>query len=180
MIPIHVAISENVTTALDAGLAAGADLTPAMAEIARYLASEMRYRFETETAPDGTPWKPSLRVAGWTDRNGHRHPGDGGQTLTLHGDLRNSITEDWGLDYAAAGPEASGGAAVYARIHQEGGTIRAKHSDDGSRRALRTPLGLFAAITIPARPYAGWTPQDDEETLAILTDHLSSAFGGLA
>lgn len=177
---LDVEISENVTAALDQALAATGDMTPAMGEIARFLATQTRLRFREQRDPLGVPWKPSLRVTGYVDADGNRVEGDGGETLTLSGDLRRSIKEDWGADYAAAGPEASGGAAVYAKIHQFGGTIRPKRQADGTphvmTRSLNTPFGRFASVTIPARPYLGWNDESEAGVLDILADHVRETF----
>ena len=173
---LSIALGETVTAGLDRLASHGGDLTPAMGEIARYLASQIETRFSTETDPDGAPWKPSERVAGYTDADGRHHPGDGGQTLTLHGYLRRSMREDYGSDYAAAGPQASGPAAIYARLMQEGGTIRAR---EGS--ALKTPHGRRGSITIPARPYLGFNDATDApEVIHILSNFLAGALGAPA
>lgn len=155
-------LSEDISDGLARLIAAGADMTPAMKEIAVYLSAETKERFETETDPDGRPWIPSERVRA-----------NGGQTLTLDSFLRGSIREDWGRDYAAAGPEASGPSAVYAAIHQFGGTIRPQ-----SGRALKTPHGPRASVNIPARPYVGFGPDDGPEIEDILSGHIRDAWEG--
>lgn len=142
--------------------AAGTDLTPAMQDIAVYLAASTRRRFESETGPDGKRWSPSRRVRE-----------EGGQTLTLSGDLRGSIRPAWGPDFAAAGPERSGGAGVYAAIHQFGGAIRPKN-----KRALSFGGRVVAAVRMPARPYLGFSDADRTEIVARLRDHLAAAIVG--
>jgi phage virion morphogenesis protein len=161
-IDIRIELKENVAEALQRGIAAGLDLTPAMKEIAVHLSASTKLRFETERGPDGKPWKPARRVQE-----------SGGQTLTLSGDLRGSIREDWGPDFAAAGPERSGGAAIYAKIHQWGGTIVPK-----VKKALSFAGKLFARIVMPARPYLGFEPDDPEIIAEIVEDHLGRAFRG--
>jgi phage virion morphogenesis protein len=159
---LNIALEENVSEALARGVAAGADLTPAMKEIASFLATQTSLRFETETGPGGKPWKPSERARS-----------EGGQTLTMRGDLRNSIRPDWGADFAAAGPERSGGAAIYAKIHQFGGTIVPR-----VKKALSFGGRILAKVLIPARPYLGFEADDPQEIAGILIRHLRGAFGG--
>lgn len=174
--PIDVEVSENVTAALARLAQLGADGTPAMAEIAGMMETETGFRFATETAPDGSKWKPSLRVVGYTRADGERVEGDGGQTLTLHGFLRSAIRSNFGPDFAEAGPEASGPAAIYARIHQQGGKIEAHESV--LQTALRTPFGYRKSVTIPARPYLGWNSEMEQETLDIIRRHAVDALQG--
>lgn len=164
---------ENVTAGLADLARRGVDMSPAMGEISRYLVSRIEIRFQTETAPDRTPWKPSQRVEGYTDRAGKHHPGDGGQTLTLNGYLRRSMREEWGTDFASAGPQASGPAAIYARLMQEGGTIRPT-----SAGALNTPFGPRASVKIPAREYLGFSDRiDGPEVIEILGDFIMAELG---
>ena len=174
--PIYVDVSSDVGAGLARLVELGRDATPAMAEIAGLLEVETQLRFQSETAPDGAKWKPSLRVTGYTAADGTKVPGDGGQTLTLHGYLRRSIRSNFGGDFAEAGPEASGPAAIYARIHQEGGRITPRESV--LQTALKTPFGYRAAVTIPARQYLGWNADMEAETLDILRRHAAEALGG--
>lgn len=164
MIAVDIDISENVTAALEASARFGEDQTPAMAEIARHLATATRFRFREQRGPDGLPWKQSQRARE-----------QGGLTLVDSGDLFGSIKEDWGKDHAAAGPEASGGAAIYAAVHQFGARITPKSS-----KALKTPFGPKRAVNIPARPYLGFNAESEAAVLDILADHLNRAFNPVA
>lgn len=162
MVDIAITIREDVTAAMNRLAADGADMTPAMKDIAGHLADTTRERFETETDPTGKKWIPSRRVV--------EH---GGKTLTLTGDLGNSITEDWGPDFAAAGPERSGGAGVYALIHQTGGEIRPRE-----KKALSFGGRIVARVIIPARPYLGFTDVNADYAIGALARHLG--FGAAA
>ena len=175
---LSIELEDRLSVGLKGLEDAAANMTPAWAAIAHYLVEEAEERFRTETGPDGVPWKQSQSARE-----------DGGQTLTLSGDLRRSLREDWGPDYAAAGPEASGGAAEYAEIHQRGGTIRARPGEarskpghDGSThftaRALNTPFGPRQSITIPARPYMGLSADGVDEVLHIIAQHFQRGAGG--
>lgn len=163
-VDITIELREDVSAALDRAVAAAIDLTPAMRDIAGHLADETRERFETSRGPDGVPWRPSQRALR-----------DEGKTLVDTGDLLASIREDWGADYAAAGPEASGGAAVYAAIHQFGGEIRPR-----TAKALSFGGRIVSRVVMPARPYLGFTDADGDYVVAAIGAHLDRAIGGEA
>lgn len=158
---IRIDLEENLSAALGRAITAGADLTPAMKEIANHLEATTKRRFDQEQAPDGTPWKPSKRAIE-----------KGSRTLTDRGYLKASIGSDWGRDYAAAGPERSGAAAIYAAIHQFGGTIKPKKA-----QALSFGGRVYSKVVLPARPYLGFDEVNRDRIVEVLTDHLRSAFG---
>ncbi len=146
--------------AAQSGLAALArasgDMTDLMDDIGRRLVADTDRRFETETAPDGKPWKPSQRARE-----------TGGQTLTDKEKLRDSISHQAGPRSVAVGTNL-----IYAAVHQAGATIRPT-----SAKALRfrLPNGAFVttkAVTIPARPFIGISAEGEaaigELTLAWL------------
>lgn len=127
-----------------------------------------RERFATGKAPDGTPWKPSLRVK--------EH---GGKTLVLEGErggLLGSITHRVDGDSVQVGTNK-----VYGRIHQFGGTIQ-------RQGAHAVPLilpseGAVGAqvrgvVQIPARPYLGANEADYENWTEILEGFLVDRTGG--
>lgn len=64
----------------------------------------------------------------------------------------------------------------YSRIHQFGGVIRAKNA-----RALVFWMGGIKfqrqAVTIPARPYLGFTDEDREALVGELEEYLARAMG---
>lgn len=161
-IVININISENLSAGLARAIAAGEDLSPAMRAIATHLETATRLRFETESGPGGVKWTPSRRALE-----------EGGQTLTLSGDLRSSIGSAFGPTFAEAGPERSFGSAVYAAIHQFGGIIK-----PASKRALSFGGRIVASVIMPARPYVGWDEVDESAAAEILTDHLRDAFAG--
>lgn len=147
------------------GLLRGFDnLEPLMERFGVYLESSTIERFDTETAPDGSRWTPSIRAQE-----------EGGQTLKKDGFLSGSIHADpsntsvrWGSNL------------IYARIHQEGGTIRAK---GGGKLKFQLPGGLgfrsVDEVTIPARPFLGINAEDEAELLA-LTEEYAAEIGGLS
>lgn len=159
-VDVEISLNQNVTVALQSAIDAAIDLRPAMRDIAGHLADTTRARFETSRGPTGVPWKPSGRAIE-----------EGGKTLVDRGDLVGSIREDFGADYAAAGPEASGGAAIYAKIHQWGGTIVPR-----IKKALSFAGRVFAKIVIPARPYVGFNDENADYVVDTIADHLRRAF----
>lgn len=157
--------------AAQSGLAAlgraSGDMTDLMDDIGRRLVTGIDQRFETETAPDGKPWKPSQRARE-----------TGGQTLTDKGRLRDSNSHQAGPRSVAVGTNL-----IYAAVHQDGATIRPK-----SAKALkfRLPNGAWVttkAVTIPARPFIGISDGDaaaiGELTLAWLDDVARGSGAGL-
>ena len=100
-----------------------------MDRIGRYLVASTLRRFESERAPDGTPWLKSARAVA-----------EGGQTLTDSGRLRRSIAHvvtDGGRAVEV------GSNVVYAAIHQFGG-LAGKGDGRGSRRG---PISASTSAT---------------------------------
>jgi phage virion morphogenesis protein len=128
-----------------------ADLTPAMQEIGDYMITATRSRFDTETAPDGSKWAAlSPRYAARKARM--RSVVDGGKRiLAKRGTLRDTIRYK-----ASRSDVVIGSNEVYAAIHQLGGQA-----------------GRGRKATIPARPFLGISPQDQEEILRILGDYIT-------
>lgn len=155
-------VREDVTAALGRLAAAGVSMRVPMGDIAGHLADTTEDRFETGRDPLGVPWKPSQRALATGDK-----------TLVESGDLVGSIQPSWGDDFAAAGSEASGGAAVYAAIHQFGGTIRPK-----AKKALAFNGRVVAQVVIPARPYVGFTDENADYAVETLAAHLDAALAG--
>lgn len=148
-------IDENVTDLFLRAIAFGADMSETMHEVAGRMQLGAQQRFESELDPDGVPWQPSQRALRGS-----------GKTLQDTGDLLSAASSDaaldWGADYAAHGVEASFGAAVYARIHQLGGTA-----------------GRGGSAYLPARPYLGMSDADADAIEEIIARDASEAlFGG--
>lgn len=145
---------EDVTRAIRKLVDLGEDPTPIMRGIAAIGENSTRERFETETAPDGTRWKPSIRARM-----------TGGRTLTRDGHLSGSITSGYGRDHAEWGSNR-----IYAGIHQGGGEIRAK---GGGYLRFRLAGGGFRtvkSVTIPARPFLGLADIDKTDILDLVQD----------
>ena len=135
------------------------DTSPLMRDIAAAMDAWTLRNFETETAPDGTPWQPSIRALE-----------EGGQTLTNRGLLRQSINHAHSSRSAEVGTNL-----IYAGVHQSGAAIRPVNAS-----ALIFQIGgrTVAAqeVTIPARPFLGIGPEDEREIGAVVGDFLSEPF----
>jgi phage virion morphogenesis protein len=151
---LEFTFSDALTARLEAGVKASVDFTPVMAVIADKMRTNSVLNFETETGPDGVRWKASRRA---TD--------DGGLTLTASGKLHQSITAASTDRTAIAGTDR-----IYAAIHQFGGRIAAKPG-----KALKTPFGPRGSVTMPARPFLGFSAEDLTDIEQLLGDHLTAA-----
>lgn len=85
-----------------------------------------------------------------------RAEAESGQTLVDKAQLRNSITAATTADSVLVGSNKE-----YAAIHQKGGQA-----------------GRGLKVTIPARPYLGFSKEDHEEVQALLAEHLAKALTG--
>jgi len=124
---------------------AGTDLSPALKDIGEALLLSTEERFDNQVDPDGRPWKP-LRPR---YRKRKKHP----KILTETTNLRGRIV--WQL---VPGGVEIGTDVVYAAIHQLGGQA-----------------GRKLAAEIPARPYLGFSAEDQNSMLEIMRAHLEKA-----
>lgn len=124
-------------------------------EIGEAIVASTQNRFRTQMAPDGTRWQRSARAAE-----------AGGQTLSKTRRLRNSI------NYRATPRRVEVGTnLIYASVHQNGMTIKAKRS-----RYLKFRIGnqfvQVKQVNIPARPFMGLSDADNEEINQIIKDRF--------
>lgn len=162
--------------ALDAG-----EMTAAMAG---YILFSTQRRFETETGPDGQAWKPlAKRTTLRKIRGGRRGSLN---MLRLSTRLYRSLVQASDATSAEVGTNV-----IYAAIHQFGGTIQLfarsqkatfKKLRGGRQRFVKrgTKGGIERAITIgehsvtiPARPYLGFSSVDIAEMEAIGQQYLT-------
>ena len=195
MTGVQITINDDEVNAMLARVEkAGADTQPLMAEIAGAMLLSTQRRFETQTGPDGTPWQRlSPRTAARRlNRKGTRRGFD--NILRVSNRLYDSIVGE-----ASATEAAVGSNVTYAAAHQLGAEIEKPerqatviHEIRGRRGEER--LGRFArrnrkraierdvtigahTVTIPARPYLGFSKQDREEIRAIAVEHFEAAAG---
>lgn len=148
--------ARTVLDALQQLRARATDLSPALIEIGERLASTTKVRFDSGTAPDGTPWRQNSAV---TLRR-YELAGKSGKK-PLVGATRNLGT---GISWQLRGKDAVeiGSAEPYAAMQQFGGT----------RSAWPHLWG-----DIPARPYLGLSDDDERDILDIIRGYLASAQG---
>jgi phage gpG-like protein len=162
------------------------NLKPLYTGIGEHLLLRARERFDTTQAdPQGAKWRPlSKRYARWKARN---YPGK--KVLSLGGALKGSLGFKLLGDSVVIGT-VKGLAPKYARIHQDGGTIKQKSRTQvnaldergkfmsrksagakyemlpGGKRKRRVSTRIHIAnigertIAIPARPYIGLGDRD--------------------
>jgi len=119
------------------------NMVPALKAIGEHTLIATEGRFERQQDPGGRKWAP-LKPS---TRRRKKHP----KILTESGMLRGTIR------YRLMGTNAVaiGTNRPYGRIHQLGGKA-----------------GRGRKVTIPARPYLGFSGTDREEIEAILVDHI--------
>lgn len=123
------------------------DLSDPMASIAAVMESRTEESFETQAAPNGSPW-PELSE-NYLNKNPKRR---GGKMLQVSaGGLAASIESDFGMDWASIGSNKP-----YAAIHNWGGL----------------PEMQPGPAAIPAREYLGVNSDDEQMILTILNDFL--------
>jgi phage virion morphogenesis protein len=148
-----------LTRALAAAAETATDTRPLMQQVGAAVLTSTQMRFEREAGPNGNPWPPSLRA-----RLG------GGKTLRDSNRLYQSLTFNAQADQVEVGTNA-----IYAAIHQTGGTIRAKN-----KKALKFKVGgawiSKESVTIPPRPFLGIDDDDRAEIEAIAGDWLEGLF----
>ena len=131
--------------------------------IGRLVVESTRNRIRsTKTSPAGAPWKANRA---------------GTSTLYRSGALERSI------DYtASADSVVVGSGLVYARIHQDGGTIPARKIEAKNARALAFKAGgrlVFAKsvnipeVTMPARTYLGLSTKDEADIIRAAEDWIA-------
>lgn len=146
------------------------------------LVTSTQHRFETGTAPDGSPWPPSLRARA-----------QGGKTLLETGRLMRSVT----YQASDSGVEV-GSNVVYAAIHQLGGEIKqgARKASVTFKRSKRTgellpgfrkaskdtetrEVSIGArTINMPARPFLGLDEDDNRAIVTIVDDWIGGGENG--
>lgn len=124
----------------------GQDLTAPMKSIGEEMLNRTQQRFRDKQDPDGTPWAANSPVT--EKRKGHGRVLEG-ESKALARQFSYSATPD-GVEWGSLMP--------YAAMMHFGGTQAAHPHLWGD---------------IPARPFIGLSDDDEDEVLAILTDHLS-------
>lgn len=118
--------------------------------VGEHLLQSVANNFDNESAPDGTRWQGLSAVT--RDRRSKLNGNAPMTILQVSGRLKESI------NYEASDTEVRiGSALVYAAIQHLGGESK----------------GYMKGAVIPARPYLGISPADEEEIFAIAEDWLT-------
>lgn len=174
-------------------LPASGDTKPVMLNLARVLKTGAQLRFRNQEGPEGDTWKPSRRAST-----------EGGQTLSLTGRLKRSLTTSASSTTATVGTND-----IRAAILHFGGVIRAKKGPflsipvtPGARQAGsprnfpgklsvaqslkgqmmlvdesgKTQYLLRRQVTMPARPFLGASSDDRKELLDSMSRYLTRAW----
>jgi phage virion morphogenesis protein len=151
------------------------DLTPLMENIGMALESSTRARFETETAPDGTPWQPlkdSTTFAKSTAGRGGQVRMRGG-ILSDRGDLRKSITY-----FATSQSVAIGTDRHYGVYHQLGTDPYTIEPRAAKALSFLMPGGRVAVKHVhhpglPARPFLGVSAADEVTITEFIRQYVA-------
>lgn len=154
---------DSVTGALERLYDAAGNLAPALKNIGEYETRVTKRRFIDEKDPEGNPWKDLNPLYAKTKKG----PGK------LRGQTR-SLSE---IVYQVASDNVEIGTnVIYARVHNEGATIRPKNGS-----ALVFAMGgqtfMVQSVKIPKRQFLGISEADKVEIEAIVRDHFEDAVG---
>lgn len=120
------------------------DMSPVMLAITGVMSDATERAFKNEADPvTGAKW-PQLTDDTVTMRGGNAHP-----ILQVTGQLASSVQTDYGKSYAEISTNK-----IYAAMHQFGGTT--------------SPKSRIPNKPIPARPFLGLSPSDEQEILDII------------
>ncbi|MDM8181263.1 phage virion morphogenesis protein [Marinobacter salarius] len=150
---------EDVQKSLDQLLRRVAEPANAMREIADVMADASERAFSTESDPEtGIAWDPLSAVT-----LALRPERQGGQILQDSGIMAASIVTDYGKDFAAIGTNHPAAPTHFfgARQGEYGRTARG---------------GPIPWGDIPARPFLGIGPADEDDILDIASRFLSGGF----
>ena len=142
--------------------------TPLLRAIGVGLAATTRARFNAGRGPDGAAWRPLNPAYAAVKR------GPPNILIGVHGmsgGLQGSISFRTGASSVTIGSNK-----IYAGVHQFGAVIRPK----GKALVFRMAGGLAFAksVTIPARPYLGFGPEDRQTVLDVTGVFLHAALQG--
>lgn len=141
-----------------------ADRRVALQSIGGAWETSTKGRFDKGVAPDGTPWKPSLRARQ-----------KGGQTLMdkrhLYSSIHSQVVDDDTVEVSTN--------REYAAAHQFGVTIVPKSATGVLR--FRLPNGQYVSkksVTLPARPFIGVNADDYLNWTELLEGFVVDTTGG--
>ncbi len=135
-------------------------LEPLLFQIGTIIEESTKDRFETETDPAGQKWKPSISALNGTSR----------KTLTKDGYLSDGIHFKVSKDKVEVGSNA-----IYAAIHQLGGTIKPKNKQNLAFKIGKKVI-LASKVEMPARPFLGISEKDKDVIGRAIKDYMVEVF----
>ncbi|MBX9594699.1 MAG: phage virion morphogenesis protein [Roseomonas sp.] len=150
-------MAEGPRAAVTALMRSGTDPRLLLAPIGTGMVRAVQDRFRSATDPQGAAWAPlNPEYAAAKKRGAGILRG-----AAMAGGLMGSITRDVQGDEVAVGT-----AKVYGAPHQFGAVIRPRSAPALAFR-IGKRLVLARSVTIPARPYLGWGPAEDEVVMEV-------------
>lgn len=146
----------------------GADMRRPMGEIAQEWKDLVSARFAQERDPYGVPWK-KRRIAPGAPINAKDASR---KVLHKEGWLEQAVTPEFGSDFAQIGVVKTAGPAKYARIHNEGGTIKPR-----DKQALSFGGRIVAQVVMPKREFVGFGPEEQQAVTQVMSDFARELFG---
>nr|WP_272212392.1 phage virion morphogenesis protein [Marinicella sp. W31]MDC2878307.1 phage virion morphogenesis protein [Marinicella sp. W31] len=150
---------ESIDTGLTRLYQAAATITPALKNIGEHEARVTRGRFVDEKDPEGKAWKPLNPLYQKTKKGSGILKGESGDLARIIWQLVDDASVEVGSNQ------------IYARIHNEGGVIKAKDAP-----ALVFSMGgktiKVKSVTIPKRQFLGLSEKDRADILDIIQDHF--------
>ena len=159
----------ELRAALSRLVAAGDDLSPATRAVADHLKKVTERAFDSESDPaTGEPWADLSDVTKQRRGQSGRVGAKGAKKLSADGDLIRSITADYDATSAVVGTNLA-----YATTQHFG----AKKGEFGAG-SFKTRSGSFPIPwgDIPARPFFGLSPADENAILDIIARHIGSSW----
>jgi phage virion morphogenesis protein len=152
---------ESLAAILNKAKLSTKDRMSLLGNIGAEVEAQTQERFDTQTDPEGNPWKAlAQKTKDYYIENGF----GGGSLLVKGGGLRDSVESQVGSWSVLVGATK-----VYAAIHQFGGDIVPK-----SAAALFVPgYGRLKKVTIPARPYVGISSDNAAEIAIIVQQFIA-------
>jgi phage virion morphogenesis protein len=154
MIGITIKVDDRISPVLAAAMRQMSEPDQVLDDIGNYLLKITRDRFNTQTAPDGTPWAP--RAESTLERYRRERGTFSPRILHFEGVLSKFPAYEKGLDYVAITPNPK-----YAAMMQFGGT-----------------KAQFPHLwgDIPARPYIGFNDENIVDITHIIEEWLARVF----
>lgn len=153
-------------------LEAAQNMRPMMEIAGGIFENSTRNRFHTERGPGGIPWPPTWKQK--VGAVGPYGPAKNSKTLQDSGLLLGSIRSNVGDRFVETGVDGRSRSARYARVHQEGRTIRPRNAKALAFVGADGHFRMVQKVTIPARPFMGIDQQDVTDLREAFVDYLEA------